>query len=245
MRQVVKSVESIIDQAKRVATVEPDDYTVDGLVYCGACKTPKQCVVNLFGVWRTVPCACQCMIKRMELDKADMEQRRGEDHIKRLRSQGLQERYMSAWTFANDEGLNPSLISKAQRYYKAWDTVLKDNNGLLLWGGVGTGKSYSAACIANALIDDGVPVLMTNMAKLINALSGFDIEDKNTYIASLDNYKLLIIDDLGIEANTDFRFELVFNIIEPIQERIAFDSHNQFNGQRDAKVRRHPQAACL
>ena len=28
-----------------------------------------------------------------------------------------------------------------------------ENIGYLFWGGVGTGKSYLAACIANALID--------------------------------------------------------------------------------------------
>ena len=36
------------------------------------------------------------------------------------------------------------------------------NIGLLLFGDVGTGKSFAAGCIANALLDRDVPVLMTN-----------------------------------------------------------------------------------
>ena len=30
--------------------------------------------------------------------------------------------------------------------------------GMLLWGDVGTGKSFIAECIANALLDRGVPI---------------------------------------------------------------------------------------
>ena len=33
----------------------------------------------------------------------------------------------------------------------SWETMQAENIGYLLWGGVGTGKSYLAACIANAL----------------------------------------------------------------------------------------------
>ena len=39
-----------------------------------------------------------------------------------------------------------------------------DNIGCLFWGGVGTGKSYLAGCIANALMEKEIPVHMTNFA---------------------------------------------------------------------------------
>jgi len=91
--------------------------------------------------------------------------------------------------------------------------MYRDNIGLLLWGNVGTGKTFFAACIANYLINLGVPVLMTNFIKLTNALTGFD-EDKNAYIRSLNNYKLLIIDDLGAERQSDYMLEQVYNIID-------------------------------
>jgi DNA replication protein DnaC len=92
--------------------------------------------------------------------------------------------------------------------------VYKDNTGLLLWGNIGTGKTFFAACIANALINNGVPVLMTNFAKIINALSGFNIEDKNKYIVDFNRYKLLVIDDLGAERQSDFAQEIVYNVID-------------------------------
>ena len=45
-----------------------------------------------------------------------------------------------------------------------------ENIGLLLWGGVGTGKSFLAGCIANALMAQEVPVRMTNFAHILNEI---------------------------------------------------------------------------
>lgn len=58
-----------------------------------------------------------------------------------------------------------------------------------------------------------MPVLMTNFIRLSNALMALN-EDRNEYIKSLDNYKLLIIDDLGAERQSDYMLEQVYNIID-------------------------------
>lgn len=41
---------------------------------------------------------------------------------------------------------------------------------MLLWGDVGTGKSYMAACIANALLEQEKRVLMTNFTAISNGV---------------------------------------------------------------------------
>ncbi len=38
--------------------------------------------------------------------------------------------------------------------------------------------------------------------------------DRNSFIDSFNNYGLLIIDDLGIERNSEFALEQIFNIID-------------------------------
>ena len=86
--------------------------------------------------------------------------------------------------------------------------------GLLLWGDVGTGKSFFAGCVANALLDKGVPVLMTNFAKILNSLTGIYPQDRNEFFNSLNQYSLLIIDDLGVERNSEFALEQVFHVID-------------------------------
>ena len=86
--------------------------------------------------------------------------------------------------------------------------------GLILWGDVGTGKTFFAGCIANALLDRGVPVLMTNFSRILNRLASPMGEDRNAYIESLSQYKLLIIDDLGVERNSEYALEQVFSVID-------------------------------
>ena len=87
------------------------------------------------------------------------------------KAQGLQDRYLYDYTFANDNGQNP-LMDKARAYVENWKEAYQNNTGLLLFGDVGTGKSFFAGCIANALLDRDVPVLMTNFPTILNRLTG-------------------------------------------------------------------------
>ncbi len=54
---------------------------------------------------------------------------------------------------------------------------------------------------------------MTNFSRILNTLTGMHFEDRNQFINSLNRYSLLIIDDLGIERNSDFALEQVFNVM--------------------------------
>ena len=128
-----------------------------------------------------------------------------------LKSMCFQDSALYCWTFENDNGRNP-LISKAKTYADKWSEMLSKNIGLLLWGEVGTGKTYFAACIANALVENCVSVKMTNFSTILNDL--FYENDKNQYIDRLNKHNLLIIDDLGIERDTEYALEQVYNIID-------------------------------
>ena len=137
----------------------------------------------------------------------------GMERIKRRKAQGLQDRYLYDYTFSNDNGQNP-LMDKAHAYVENWKEAYKSNIGLLLFGDVGTGKSFFAGCIANALLDQDVPVLMTNFPTILNRLTGMFAEDRSEFIASFDEYDLLIIDDLGVERSTEYAMEQMFFVID-------------------------------
>ena len=51
-------------------------------------------------------------------------------------------------------------------------------------------------------------------SQILNTLTGMHFEDRNQFIHSLNCYSLLIIDDLGIERNSDFVLEQVFHVID-------------------------------
>ena len=59
----------------------------------------------------------------------------------------------------------------------------RNHIGYLLWGPVGTGKSYVAGCIANDLLKREVTVKMTNFNTIIDDI--FPLADKMEYINEL------------------------------------------------------------
>ena len=101
----------------------------------------------------------------------------------------------------------------ARFYVDSWETMQAENIGYLFWGGVGTGKSYLAACIANALMEKEVAVRMTNFATILNDLSA-SFEGRNEYISRLCSYPLLILDDFGMERGTEYGLEQVYSVID-------------------------------
>ena len=199
------------------ATAEPEDYTgEDGLLYCGKCRTPKEAYfpadkVALFGRDRH-PAECDCQrAQRMEREAAE-QQRKHRDKVEELKRLGFTDPAMREWTFANDNGKCPQM-GMAHSYVERWEQMKEGNHGLLLWGKVGTGKSYFAGCIANALMEQEIPIRMTNFALILNDLAA-SFEGRNEYIDRLCRYPLLIIDDFGMERGTEYGLEQVYNVID-------------------------------
>ena len=85
--------------------------------------------------------------------------------------------------------------------------------GYLLWGKVGTGKSYFAGCIANALMEREISVCMTNFALILNDLAA-SYKGRNEYIARLCSFPLIILDDFGMERSTEYGLEQIYNVVD-------------------------------
>ena len=192
-----------------------DEYIVnDGLIYCSKCHTPRQKRIEVSG--KTIEPRCMCACQTEDYDRREQERKHREflDIVAKNRSIGLPDPGLRKHTFENDLGYNPKQIRMAKRYVQHWEELRKNATGLLLWGDVGTGKSFIAGCIANALLDKGVPVIMTNFARLLNKLTDMYAGDRNAYIDSFKRYPLMIIDDLGVERNSEFAREQVFSVID-------------------------------
>jgi len=210
MNAINKAIDSIIAAAP---PIEPEDYIgPDGLLYCGKCHTPRQYRLNNLGDMRVVPVLCKCQMAAEEAERQEAERRRFEKRVDRLRRNGLPEPESRYSNFDADDQSNPKVSTAVKKYADEFDAFSKINMGLLLYGPVGTGKTFYAACIANALIDRGIPVLMTNFTRIINTMQGL-FEGRQDYIDSLNDYKLLIIDDLGVERESEYMQEQVYNII--------------------------------
>lgn len=189
----------------------PDDYNKDGIAYCAKCHTPKQTTVTVDGVQYKPYCLCEC--KRAELDAEH------EKYKQRL----LQERKKIVFgensellnaTFENDDGKDPKTTGRTKKYAEKWAEMLKENIGILLWGGVGNGKTYFSAAIAHKVLEQGYSVYMTSFPVLNKQLSGFTVDDKAAFIRHMCEKDLLVIDDLGTECDSDYSLELVYSVLD-------------------------------
>ena len=207
-------IDGIEKKAALSIRAEQGDYVgEDGLLYCGKCNTRKQTRISVLGKEKTPFCLCKCEAEKRDREEEERKRIEFERRVNEHRRIGFPESDMQYWTFENADGSNEKIINAAKNYVANFGEFRENGKGLLLFGTVGTGKTYIAACIANALIDKGYPVLMTNFARIANTVSGM-FEGKQEYYDSLNRFPLLILDDLSAERKTEYMQEIVFNVID-------------------------------
>ena len=215
-RKPIKTIEKILEQSVSSIPENAEDYYgMDGLLYCGKCHTPREAFfakgVALMGKNKH-PIECSCQRIERAKQEALISQQKHSDLVRRLKAEGFSDPAMLDWKFENDNGRSPQMCH-AHRYVEQWQTMRAENLGLFLWGGVGTGKSFLAGCIANALMEQEVPVRMTNFARILNELNS-SFSGRNEVVDKLCRYPLLIIDDFGMERGTEYALEQIYNIVD-------------------------------
>lgn len=208
----MKEMAEILIEGVRYSFDPETEYMKDGHAYCKTCHERKDGEVkSLMDMKFIFKNNCKCDRERFEKQK----QREKEQEIERLKRSCFISMSQWAYTFDNYKGEKDKSYIIAKNYVKEYEQMKKENIGLLFCGTVGSGKTYLACCIANALIEEYmIRVKIRNFAQIINDLqkSGFDL-DKNEYIESLTNVSVLILDDLGIERDTSYAKEQVYNIV--------------------------------
>lgn len=91
------------------------------------------------------------------------------------------------------------------------------NNGLIIIGKSGVGKTHLAAAIANKLIENDKIVLMGRLTTLLDMIKETfkdNTKSENELIELYSNIDMIIIDDLGTEKISSWVLEKLYTIIQ-------------------------------
>lgn len=189
-----------------------NDIERNGHIYCKSCGKRVDGELFDLGFTKFIPrIKCECEIKR-DKENAEREILTRISSLKRDCFSSPNQHQYSFERFLNEKG---QAYKVAYNYAKSFEQMKEDNVGLLFYGDVGSGKTYLACAIANELIErKQVKVKIMNLSEVINQIqkSAFKL-DSNEIISNLSNIPLLILDDLGIERDTSYAREQVYNII--------------------------------
>jgi DNA replication protein DnaC len=205
--------------AKKVP-VETDGTEIgeDGFLHCKKCGGRRQREVNLpDGNKMTVSCGCRCMKEDWD---AKEEKRKAEEETMRIDSLRTMafpdsDSAMIQCTFDKDDGARPDVTAGMKNYCENFPYLRRLGKGILLYGTVGTGKSFFAACIVNDLVSKGYRCMMTTFPRLTNQISAL-WDGKQEFIDDLTRYDLIAIDDLGIERDTEYMNEHITMIVDAL-----------------------------
>ena len=209
-------VRNTYERAKAGNIGSDNDYKgADGLLYCGICQEPKEAYLEerhrKFIPSGIVPIMCRCARERQAEENKLDEQLRAWGLANKLREQGLTNPEYYHYTFSADNGSAPEAIAAARWYSDNFEELRKQKKGMLFMGSMGTGKTFAACCIANALIDKGITAWVTTLFPLLQA-----VRDFKTSLYTLErirNVDLLVLDDFGTAQGGTGETELLYQII--------------------------------
>ena len=171
------------------------------------CFSPREVVVRT---------ACDCEQEAFRREKEARESADRRRRLAELKSASMMEARFFESTFDNYEVApgNEKAFRNAQRYVTDFAAMEREGQGLLFIGQPGTGKTFTAACIANALLKQGIPVIAMSLVRMLDRLSSFDADENAHVLALMNEARLLVLDDLGAERATETALERVYTIID-------------------------------
>jgi len=186
--------------------------------YCDKCHTRKSVIIELFGQKKKMPCLCKCESDKLKEQEIIEENKQKQMRLDKLKVNSLMDKKFEQCTFQNwqMDDSNKKIYELGINYTKKWQKMKENNIGFILYGGVGIGKTYLVSCIANTLLEQYVPVIITSSIALLGRYKKAyqDKEAEVIITSNLQQADLLIIDDLGAENDTTWVKEKLYEIID-------------------------------
>lgn len=188
--------------------------------------------------------SCDCYEKELK--------KKQEDQIKeniRLNREARMRKYKSVSVIDSkfkksrfDNVDQEKVVRLGEKFTKSFIKHDGTDQGLMLYGSVGTGKTLVSACISNELMDQNYGVMAISLGQYLSKIKSEYNKDKgNADIVEKDLLELckecdlLIIDDFGIEKTTEWAIEKIFNLIDAryrAEKSIIITTNLNFNEDR-------------
>lgn len=171
---------------------------------CENCKDSKEIVIKQDGIYISRP--CECTVKG--------------NALKHLRFSGLSEDNIKlGWINFKCETKEQELCrSIAQDYVRKFKGIEKAiDNGMLLTGKSGRGKTMLSLITMNYLLADGIDIYYMSYRGTIAQMKQDRVDSPEDYKTRLDllkNCQVLIIDDLFKGKISEADFNIMFEIID-------------------------------
>lgn len=160
------------------------------------------------------------MLREANADREAIRKRLANERLGRLMSGvGIPRRYQTA-TFENSRrDTQPEAWEIAENYAMEFEQAQQNGNGMLLWGGVGTGKTHLACVVASAVIMGGYSAAYTTVFEIVAGVkaswrAATREEGELEFYRSMTKPDLLIIDEIGVQSDTEFERTVISTIVD-------------------------------
>lgn len=177
---------------------------------------------------KTIESGCPvCAEEIRELEWKERQQELVQEAIqRRFKRAGVPKRYRGK-TIEGYEAKTP-LQTKAknvcERYIGSFDEALATGRSLVLTGKTGTGKTHLANAIANQVIESGREVLYITVRELVGQVKETwrksAEQTERTVIKNFVDVDLLLLDEVGVQFDTDAERMIMFDVINGRYENV-------------------------
>lgn len=181
----------------------------DGIIRCAKCGGARQAWNVVGGNRYLLNIRCACQQAEDAARRAENQAAVRREQIERERRDGLRLPAYRGYTFDRDDRKSPTVTRAARAYVENFAQRRADGRGLLMYGDVGTGKTFMAIAIANALIDAGYKARAVQPHDVIDLDFG-----AHDFWSNVFSKNVVVIDDMGAMRDTGYAYERLYKLID-------------------------------